>query len=266
MTSTYIDAVRLHQLRADLQDAVATYGRRSSRTQAAFERLVREAAEGGRPLDALRSNSPIEHERFFALCLPGPDGHVFFDGGDSGFRLNTGKRIRPQRWWWMHVHGGQLDPKQDVVPTCGERACINPEHCVQDRATARMRYPVDRILGALQTGAMRLGRTPTSREWDEKLHGRPSAAIVRLRLGTWHQALRAAGLPMPTGAWREFSDAECIATIRRVRDELGSWPTQSQYRAWRARQAEPIDVPAASTLQRHFGAWSTAMARASRGR
>lgn len=247
MTST------LRDLRAELQDVRATRGGGSSQAQAAFENLVRAADQAGAPLDGLRRHTADETERFFAFTISGVDGHVYWDGPKE-FRRNDGGYNRPYRWWWAHVHGG-LDKSIDLIRTCREKNCINPEHHVtgRTRGTA-ISWTEQRIIGAVQVAAMRLGHTPAVDEWDQ-LGLRPNRGTIQTRFGGWNKAMLAAGLtPNPHNA-RAVSRAQCLDAVRFVRDRVGHLPSDVEFLALGAELKAHGLPTAIHTVAKHCGSW-----------
>lgn len=102
----------------------------------------------------------------------------------------------------------------------------------------------------LQTLADDLGHTPTSTDMNE--HGSHSATTYTRRFGSWDDALNAADLDSPDRT--QISDAELIADLQRLRDELGERPTSTDV----AREGEY----GLATYQRRFGSWGEAAAAA----
>lgn len=257
MTSTMHE---LHDLRAELGHVRATHGRRSSQAQVAFENLVRAADLADTPLDGLRRHTADETERFFAFTLPGTDGHVYWDGPKQ-FRRNDGGYSRPRRWWWRHLHGS-IDPSADLAAACGQPNCINPEHCalVRLRGTRR-HWTEERIIGAIQVAAMRLGHTPSSTEW-ETMKFSPSHNIVCDRFGSWTNARKAAGVPPPVRQAPPprpaFSREELLAGIRLVHGLLGRWPTIKEYNRCRVMLADAGLPRDADCVYRLYGSWLVA--------
>lgn len=258
-----MNATELRPLRAAHAEARETYGPRSSKTQEAFERLFRTAAKLGQPLDGLRRYTTDETERFFAYTIPGPDGHVYWDGGKT-FCRNDGKYRVPRRWWWGHVAGEEPGQYEDIVPMCGERNCINPEHCEKGRGLRRSRFTRDQMIGALQVAAIRLGRPPSSSEWD-KLGLHPNRKVYQAQFGNWEKAILAAGLDYTKSTSTQFQPAkkgECIAALRFLRGRLGHWPSISEYSAatQALRQAGLPTSP--STIKKLLGGWPAARKKA----
>lgn len=159
----------------------------------AYVRYMREASLLGLNPTALPQYSPFEEDRFFARVVDGPDGHRYWINQEMRFDLNDGRTRNPRRWWWEHHHQTALHDYQDVIPTCGERRCINPSHCQTGRSHARRKYTDLQMIGALQVATMRLGRPPTEQEWIDSGH-KPSSTTFGLRFGTWNKSLIAAGL------------------------------------------------------------------------
>lgn len=253
----------LRVLREELAELRATHPRRSSVVAAAFERLVRAADVVGQPLDGLRTHTRDEVERFFANTVPGTDGHVYWDGARSGFRRNDGKNSVPRRWWYTHKHGIALGPHEDFVPTCGERHCINPDHCEIGRGLRRLRFDREAMLGGLRVCALRLGHAPTTRDW-ARLGLSPSESLYKIRFGTWATAVREAGLTpvFSSSRFAPTSPARCIASLRFVREQVGHWPTRTEFE--RARAAlHAAELPASSsTIKKYLGSWTEALRKA----
>ena len=255
---------QLRPLRAELERAREQHGDRSTPAREAFENLFRTAAKLGHPLDQLSRRSPDEVERFFASTLPGTDGHVYWDGGKQ-FTRNDGKGRVPRRWWYAHKHGAELPPYQDLVPTCGEDACINPDHCEIGRGLRRpRRYTDERIIGAIQVAAMRLGRTPSSEDWDG--HFLPDRRIIRKRFGTWNAAMRAAGLePRRNGVnigYAPASTVGAIAALRFCQKRLNRRPRRADLNLL-SGELHAQGLPSSpTTVRKLLGPWDEALRKA----
>lgn len=248
-------------LRAELHRVRDVYSRGSSQANEAFNALCVAAAAAGHPLSALRRHSRVESERFFARTIPGPDGHVYWDGGKT-FARNDGTVTVPRRWWWSHIHG-RLDPLDGVVmPTCGDRACINPDHCAKESRGVNRRHHSDlALVGMVQVVAMRLGRVPTTREWDTLNLGVTYQA-VSLRFGTWVTFLRSAGLTPPPRI-THVTLADCVATVRAARAILGRWPmSYADLHTVKPQLKAAGHVVRDQTLYKHLGHWPAAIHKA----
>ena len=247
----------LHELRQNLSETREQYGRRSSRTAEAFQALVRAAAEAGTPLDGLRHHTENEVERFFSWTIPGVDGHVYWDGAKSFFQNNGTKRT-PVRWWFHHKYENLPDSYGDLVNKCGERHCINPEHFAKERARGMLRHWThERIIGAMQVAAMRLGHTPTSKEWTA-LGLTPSEETIRARFDNWERATEAAGLPPAEWSSKPRGKTDVLRGIQLVRKILGKWPTQQEYKTCGAElKAAGLPVTMGSA-RRHYGTFAAA--------
>lgn len=108
----------------------------------------------------------------------------------------------------------------------------------------------DELLDDLKALADDLDRTPTSK--DMRKHGPHSAHTYMKRFDSWTDALEAAGLDTPDQ--NNITDAELIADLHRLRDELGERPTSTDV----ARDGEY----GLATYQRRFGSWGEAAAAA----
>lgn len=259
MTAT----VPIRELRDELTRLRETHPRSSSVVLEAFERLFRAASAAGQPLDGLRRHTSDEVERFFANTIPGVDGHVYWDGWKQGFRRNDGKYRVPRRWWWAHVNGRELGPYEDLVPMCGERNCITPEHADVGRSLRRYRFTQDQMLGAVQVAALRLGRPPNSKEWDS-LGLSPTRAIYQARFGSWENVIRSAGLDYDAmrGPLPSSSPSVCIKSLRFVRERIGHWPSIREFRA-AAADLQAADLPSGeSTIKKYLGGWPEACRKA----
>lgn len=246
-------SVTLRDLRSELLHVRETHGRRSSQAQVAFERLNRAAHLAGAPLDGLRRHTANETERFFAFTIPGPDGHVYWDGPKE-FRRNDGGHGRPRRWWWAHVHG-PLDRSVDLIRTCQEENCINPEHHVTGRARGvSISWTEQKIIGAIQVAAMRLGHTPALDEWDG-LGLRPNRGTIQTRFGSWNRAMMAAGLTPNPRKQLTWSRPQCLEAVRFVRDRLGHLPSDVEFLALGTELKDRGLPTAIHTIAKHCGSW-----------
>ncbi|MFC7187713.1 homing endonuclease associated repeat-containing protein [Halorubrum yunnanense] len=106
------------------------------------------------------------------------------------------------------------------------------------------------LLADLQALADDLGHSPTSE--DMRKHGSHSTSTYMRRFDSWTDALEAAGLDTPDR--NKITDAELIADLHRLCDELGERPTSTDV----ARDGEY----GLATYQRRFGSWGEAAAAA----
>lgn len=251
--------LNLRPLREHLIEARETDGRGSAAALAAFKDLFRAAAQSGQPLDQLRRHTADEVERFFAMTVPGPSGHVYWDG-PRDFRRNDGRYRKPRRWWWAHKHG-PIGPFDDIVIDCGDQACINPEHCLKGRDLSRTRHTREQIIDTIKVAALRLGRPPNSTEWDT-MGFAMSSTLIRMRFGSWPDAIRAAGFDYQRGSGNTGTTAAaCVEAMRFVRERLGRAPSNGEFRAF-AVQLREAGLPAShTTIIAHLGSWDAALER-----
>jgi hypothetical protein len=243
----------LRALAAELDRVRDQHGRSSSQALEAFNALAAAYVAHGTRIDALPRYDPNEERRFFAHTIPGPDGHIYWDGGQEFIR-NDGMGRRPIRWWWQHLNG-PLSQYEDITVMCGERRCINPEHAEKGRAAARRRFTDEQILGALQVVAMRLGHSPTTDEWRAGRY-HPDPHSMSKRFGSWGGALKAAGLPPTTPKRRNMSTTPdaCIRAVWAARDLLGHWPLYDECRDPQvSKHLEGLGLPVQPrTFKRHL--------------
>ena len=120
------------------------------------------------------------------------------------------------------------------------------------RAGLRRRYTDDEILAELRASAVRLGRSPTMREFA----GDPDAGVhpqtVIEHFGTWNAAKRAAGL-QPR---RFISREELVTQLRELGEELGRTPTVRDIEERRSRMASK------SLIWHTFGSLAAALKEA----
>jgi hypothetical protein len=98
---------------------------------------------------------------------------------------------------------------------------IDPQALAAFQAGIRRRYSDEQILTELRESAVRLGRSPTMKEFgaDPDAHVHPQTVIEHF--GTWNSAKRAAGLMPRRFATRE----ELVDQLRHLGAELGRTPT-----------------------------------------
>ena len=120
------------------------------------------------------------------------------------------------------------------------------------RAGLRRRYTDDEILAELRASAVRLGRSPTMREFA----GDPDAGVhpqtVIEHFGTWNAAKRAAGL-QPR---RFISREELVTQLRELGEDLGRTPTVRDIEERRSRMASK------SLIWHTFGSLAAALKEA----
>lgn len=221
-----------------------------------FERSFRKAIAAGRSPDALRRHVKDEVERFWAHTIPGLDGHVYWDGPQQ-FRRNDGRFRRPARWVLERTLRHELSRYTDVWTTCGERNCIAAEHLTSGRIGARRRYTDERIIGAAQVAAMRLGHAPGAQWWSDNGMS-PYRGVITARWGTWEKFLIACGLdPKDTRPrYRRASGKEVRAAIRALARHLGHPPSYSEWNANRDWLRAHDHPSSATTAKRHLGSGS----------
>jgi hypothetical protein len=125
----------------------------------------------------------------------------------------------------------------------------------------RERYTDEDLRNALRKAA-RQSPSPLGyhayRKWAKAQRGDgrhcPSAQTVLLRLGTWREALAAAGLPVPAGGGRSatYGRSDALAALALAWSELGRAPTIRGYEAWRAGRC---DLPSPVTVRRLAPSW-----------
>jgi hypothetical protein len=247
-------------LRADLE-ALRVGGAPRWKRREAFERLLRASVQEGHPLDALRRHVADEQERFFACTIPGLDGHVYWDG-PKGFIRNDGKVRVPRRWWWAHVNGRELDPYEDCFATCGEQGCINPEHCEIGRGLRRRWYSDEQMLNAIRVAVLRLGRSPSGKEWD-RMGGRPSRKVFDVHFGNWTAALRKAGFEAYVRPGSHVDAVDCVRALSFVHERIGAWPSGKEFIRHRSALRTAGHVTSLTTIRRHLGpGWQEALRKA----
>ena len=224
MSQAAIETVR--QLRDELY-RIRTEKPGTGYAHDAYIRYMREASRLGLNPTALREDSKDETERFFARTVPGPDGHVYWTGAKGGFKRNDGGVRTPARWWWEHVHGPIGTTTYRTYPTCGDKACINPEH-IELRHYRPERYSENFCIGALQVYVMRHGHAPSSDGWD-RAGLKPTSGAFVLKFGSWNKALRAAGIEPRRQGGQAYTEKSCLDAIRFLHSKLGHWPDSTEF-------------------------------------
>jgi hypothetical protein len=106
----------------------------------------------------------------------------------------------------------------------------------------------EEILSGIRELADDLGRPPTSKEMNER--GVVSAVTVWKRFGSWTDALELAGFDVDEQRYT-YTEDELLDAIRTVTEDLGRWPTTSEFSAHAPMHA--------STVQDRFGSWTEAL-------
>jgi Homing endonuclease associated repeat len=129
---------------------------------------------------------------------------------------------------------------------------IDPEALAEFQAGMRRRFSDEQLLDELRASALRLGRSPTMKEFaaDPGANVHPQTVIEHF--GTWNAAKRAAGL-MPR---RFVTREELLAALRALGEELGRTPTVGEIK--RRRGA----MPSASLYWHTFGSLAAALREA----
>jgi len=112
-------------------------------------------------------------------------------------------------------------------------AGIDEEALAAFRAGLRRRYTDDELLQELRASAVRLGRSPTMREFAADPEARVHPQTVIEHFGTWNAAKRAAGL----SPRRFISREELLTQLRELGEELGRAPTAKDLEEHRGRTA-----------------------------
>jgi len=131
-------------------------------------------------------------------------------------------------------------------------AGIDPQALAAFQAGIRRRYTDEQILEALRASAIRLGRSPTMKEFGADAGAGMHPQTVIEHFGTWNAAKRAAGLMPRRFATRE----ELVDQLRRLGEELGRIPTARDLDDRRGT------MPSKSLYWHTFGSLSTALREA----
>jgi hypothetical protein len=131
-------------------------------------------------------------------------------------------------------------------------ANIDRQALAEFQAGIRKRYTDDQILAELKDCAVRLGRSPTMREFsgDPKTTVHPQTVIEHF--GSWNRAKRLAGLVPRRFATRD----ELLALLTELGEELGRVPTARDIDERRGR------MPSKSLYWHTFGSLTNALREA----
>jgi hypothetical protein len=136
------------------------------------------------------------------------------------------------------------------TPSAVER--IDPAALEAFRAGIRRRYSDDQILAELRECAVRLGRSPTMREFADDPETTVHPQTVIEHFGSWNAAKRAAGLLPRRFATRE----ELLGALRALGERLGRVPTARDLDEHRG------EVPSKSLYWHTFGSLREALREA----
>jgi hypothetical protein len=129
---------------------------------------------------------------------------------------------------------------------------IDEQALAEFRAGLRRRYTDDEILAELRASAVRLGRSPTMREFAADSEAAVHPQTVIEHFGTWNAAKRAAGL-RPR---RYISREELLGQLRELGEELGRTPTVRDIESRRGTMASK------SLIWQTFGSLAAALKEA----
>jgi hypothetical protein len=129
---------------------------------------------------------------------------------------------------------------------------IDEQALAEFRAGLRRRYTDDEILAELRASALRLGRSPTMREFAADSEAAVHPQTVIEHFGTWNAAKRAAGL-RPR---RYISREELLGQLRELGEELGRTPTVRDIESRRGTMASK------SLIWHTFGSLAAALKEA----
>ena len=129
---------------------------------------------------------------------------------------------------------------------------IDEQALAEFRAGLRRRYTDDEILAELRASALRLGRSPTMREFAADSESAVHPQTVIEHFGTWNAAKRAAGL-RPR---RYISREELLGQLRELGEELGRTPTVRDIESRRGTMASK------SLIWHTFGSLAAALKEA----
>jgi len=131
-------------------------------------------------------------------------------------------------------------------------AGIDEAALAEFRAGLRRRYTNEEILEQLRDSAMRLGRSPTMREFAADTGAAVHPQTVIEHFGTWNAAKRAAGLT----ARRFISREELLDQLRTLAEQLGRLPSARDLDERRGRMASK------SLIWHTFGSLTAALREA----
>ena len=131
-------------------------------------------------------------------------------------------------------------------------AGIDPKELAEFQSGLRRRYTDEQILAELRASAVRLGRSPTMKEFAADPEAAMHPQTVIEHFGTWNAAKRAAGLLPRRFATRQ----ELCERLRLLGEELGRTPTAQDIRERRGT------MPSASLYWHTFGSLANALKEA----
>jgi hypothetical protein len=129
---------------------------------------------------------------------------------------------------------------------------VDPKALAEFQAGIRKRYSDEDILGQLKSCAVRLGRSPTMREFSDDAETTIHPQTVIERFGSWNRAKRAAGLVPRRFATKE----ELLRCLRELGETIGRTPTAKDVDAHRGL------VPSKSLYWHTFGSLTNALREA----
>ena len=148
----------------------------------------------------LDRESPDLREQIAARSIPAPNGCLVWDGptNEAGQPIIYGRRQDGQSTLTVRRHvlrqaGRQVPLRRRVLPVCGTKTCVNPDHLAVEEGGWTQRYSDQTLIGRLQAWAMEHGRSPTRALW-ETTQSKPSVRAYVMRFGSWSRAKQKAGI------------------------------------------------------------------------
>ena len=149
-------------------------------------------------------------------------GHIVWEDWMilDALRADARRRGRPPTWkeWLKRERAGGRPGTAAVRRHFGSWNAALKAADLSTRAQHGTRWKRATIIRLLQRDAKRLGRTPTSAEW-EAAHDRPWRWSIRRIFGSWTAALEAAGLPpspVPSGE-QHYAAKLTVEAVRAIR-------------------------------------------------
>lgn len=113
-------------------------------------------------------------------------------------------------------------------------------------------YSDEELIEEIKKASQDLGRVPNSKDFEKR---KPNASTIRIRFGSWENALKEAGLKKDRQKVKDYTREELIKSLQKYYNEFNKVPTTRDLK-------NNSDYPTCETFRNHFGSHKNALIEA----